>query len=231
MLFAFDDDDHDDSEGFHALDVRALVEGAESRGAFLEIVRLRGAHVLEHRVLPPTGSARFDGVTVQGLGGGVALVDGRIVREGERVALPLDGGELWVRFAPAPRRLLPAEASRIAVVLLVIVACLASLSGVGARGNDAERANAGPPVAGAFERSHTRSARRRQRRALAARLRQRRRRAARTRRPRAARAQRPLRRGVPRRSAPDSDGGEGSDDDDERRGRALPRARARGPPR
>lgn len=230
MRFALEEDDHDDGEGLLAFDVRALVEHGESRGAFLEIVRLRGADVLEHWVLPPTGSARLDGVMVQGLGRGRALVDGRLVREGERVVVPLEVGELLVRFAPAPRRFLPAEASRLAVVLLVIVACLASLTAASARGANADRACAGPAVAGAFERSHARSARRAQRRAVAARLRLRRRRATRVRRPRTARAHRPLRRGVPRRSAPDPDGGDGPDDD-ERSGRALPRARARAPPR
>ena len=230
MRFALEEDDQDDGEGLLAIDVRALVERGESRGAFLEIVRLRGADVLEHWVLPPTGSARLDGVFVQGLGGGRARVDGRLVREGERVVVPLEVGELWVRFAPAPRRFLPAEASRLAVVLLVIVACLASLTSASVRGANADRACAGPAVAGAFERSHARSARRAQRRALAARLRLRRRRATRVRRPRTARAHRPLRRGVPRRSAPDPDGGDGPDDD-ERSGRALPRARARAPPR
>lgn len=234
MLFAFDDDEHDDGEGNLAVDLRALVANADSRGAYLEVVRLRGPAVLEHLLVPPTGSARIGAVSVRGLGNGVALVDDRLVREGERVVVPLDGDELWVRFAPAPRRLLPADASRIAVVLLVIVACLASLTGAANRGVDTERACAGPAAAGAFERARgragRRAARRAARRALLARVRLRRRRVCCVLRPRAARAQRPVRRGVPRRSAPDPDGGDGSDDD-ERSGRALPLARARGPPR
>ncbi|MBI1949129.1 MAG: hypothetical protein HYS27_25800 [Deltaproteobacteria bacterium] len=230
-----DDAERDDAEDALGVDLRALVERGESSGAFLEVLHLRGANVLEHVVLPPTGAACVAGVEVRGICAGLALVDGRALRDGERVAVPLyDGprcdGELWVRFSPAPRRLLPAEASRVAIVLFLIVACLASIAGAATRGTDPASSPGGGAVAGAFERAHTRSARRARRRAVASRLRAHRRRRVRVRRPRIARARRPMRRCGPRKTAPEPDGGDGSDDDDERRGRALPVARARGPP-
>lgn len=230
VLLAADDDDHDDAEDALAVDLRALVERGGSSGAFLEVLRLRGPNVLEHLVLPPTGAACVAGVDVRGVCAGLALIDGRALREGERVTVPIAEGELWVRFAPAPRRLLPAEASRVAVVLLLMVACLASLTGNAARGADAACATGGAAVAGASEGASARSARRTRRRALAFRVRCHRRPRARARRPHSARASRPARRCGPRKTAPKPDGGDGPDDDDEPGGRAHPIARARGPP-
>ncbi len=92
-----------------------------SSGRWIEVLHLVGPRIVEHVVVPPNSRAIVAGV----------MVSDRLFTQGETSVVSvasLEGhGELLVRFVQSPSRLLPTDPSRLALVLLLVAACLSSM--------------------------------------------------------------------------------------------------------
>jgi hypothetical protein len=207
---------------------RSFLARSATSGRWLEVLHLVGPRIVEHVVVAPGGRAIVAGVRVSD----------RVFVQGEALVIPVatsEGrGELLVRFVPSPARLLPTDPSRLALVMLLVAACLASVGAhrtaepaAATRATQLERTDVN---ASARRRGRVRApayASERRRRAVRSRIR----RVVRTTRTRAVRV---TRRAVPRRTAPEPDPGDPDDPNDRSRPsrplRAPPETRARGPP-